>query len=240
MGIFENLHDTESPQLFSTRIKEATLEHYGFAGPAIIDLLVEQVGLATLLRGIRTSIDQFVAANVPGNASGQVHRVAKRFALLAAVGELAIERGIIPWTAGEATQGVLTCFQAWLESRGGVHDSESEQAVAVVRQFFELHGESRFSQWPSDLASNYEVRTINRAGFRKATDDGRNEFYVLPEAWKNEVCRGLNSRQVTKVLMEKGLILPANDGKPTQSIRLPGLGVNRVYVISPDILGLAQ
>lgn len=241
MGLFENLHGSESPQLFSARIKQQTGEYYGFAGPAIVSLLVEQDDLKPFLTSVNRAIEQFVSDNVPSNASGQVYRVAKRFGLLATVGEIAIEHGILPWPPGEAITGVRTCLQSWMDARGGIEETEAEQAVAAVRHFLELHGESRFTQWLVGIDNNGAGNTINRAGFRKTTDDDRTMFYVLPEVWRTEVCQGLNPRQVARIMLDRSFLIPGTDGRATQSVRLPGLGeTKRVYVISPDILGSAM
>ena len=60
---------------------------------------------------------------------------------------------------------------------------------------------------------------------------GEREFLVLPEAFRREVCQGFDEKTVKQVLIGSGLLLPGNDGKPTQVARLPGLSPSRVYVI---------
>lgn len=237
LGLFQNIHDVDTPQAFATSIKSATLEFYGVAGPAFVQALTSSTTQSDLILQIRQRVDQFVGANVPADASGQVHRVGRRFGLLAAVGETAIGLGILPWPEGEAISGARACFQSWVDGRGGVGNQEAEQAIAQVRRFLELHGESRFTLWNEGLDSDATSRTINRAGFRKVTDDDRTEYFVLPEAYRTEVCAGLNPTQVTAALRDRGLLVLSNDGKSLRQERPPGLGSMKVYRIKADILG---
>ncbi len=236
MGLFENLHGTETPQGFAARIKGITAEYYGVAGPAFVEKLMEQGTGAALVEDISRGITQFVAASVPADASGQVHRVGRRFGILAAVGEAAIAAGILPWPAGEAVTGTRSCFQSWLDNRGGAGNQEAEQAVTQVRRFLELHGASRFTNWDHHEDDYQSSTTFNRAGFRKLNDQHEFEYYVLPEAFRTELCAGLNPKQVTQALMAKGFLELGTEGKPQKQVRLPGMTSMRVYVIKAQIL----
>ena len=242
-GLFENIHGSASAQQFATELKRTTAEFYGVAGPAFVAALADAKHQAELLDSIRKDIEAFANSYVPTGSCGQVLRVGKRFALMAAVGELATRLSILPWQEGDATSAARTCFMAWIDGRGGVSNQEADQAIAQVRRFLETHGESRFTAWDemSDSYDGYDARsrTINRAGFRKVTDDGRIEFYVLPEIFKTEICGGLNPKEVTKALRDSEFLVVGNDGKSTKQERLPGVGSVKVYRIKPDILGEA-
>ena len=242
MGLFQDIHGLATPQAFATRIKEATLASYGIAGPAFVEAIMAATSQTEFISQIQQGIEQFVGANVPADASGQVHRVGRRFGLLAAVGEAAIGLGILPWPEGEAISGARACFQSWVDGRGGVGNQEAEQAINRVRGFLELHGESRFTEWESvsEHYANSISRTINRAGFRRVTNDGRTEFYVLPQAYRTEVCAGLNPTQVTQALRERGFLVIGSDGKSLKQERLPGLSSMKVYRIKPEIFGSAD
>jgi putative DNA primase/helicase len=73
---------------------------------------------------ITPAIDQWMQQHMPKNAGGQIDRVARRFALAAIAGEMATDAGLTGWSKGEASQGAATCFNAWLESFGGIGDCE--------------------------------------------------------------------------------------------------------------------
>ena len=100
-------------------------------------------------------------------------------------------RNLTGWQPGAATQAARKCFQAWIDHRGGAGAQEERHALAQVAQFFELHGESRFSNL--DSTDSREPRTINRAGFKRTTTGGTAEYFVLPEVWRAEVCAGIDA-----------------------------------------------
>src|SRR5262249_593613 len=103
-------------------------------------------------------------------------------------------------------------------------------ALAQVRHFFELHGESRFSPWQG---SQEQSKTINRAGFRR-----NGEFFVFPEAFRQDICVGLNYRYVINLCLEKGWLLPVVLGRAVSSHRMPDTNkTRRVYHFSDKVLG---
>ena len=81
---------------------------------------------------------------LPPQADGQVGRVAARFALVAAAGELATALEILPWPQGEASFAAARCFDDWLAARGGHGPEEITEGIRRVRSFLEMHGSSRF------------------------------------------------------------------------------------------------
>ncbi len=176
---------------------------------------------------------EFMAKHVPEGASGQVLSVAGRFALIAAAGTLATAFGILPWPEEEADRAAGLCFKAWLDKRGGAGAMEFETGLAQIRRFLEAHGSSRFQT----IGEDGEAKIINRAGFRKKGDDGRWEYFVLPEVWKSEVCAGQDTRALAKELRQRGLLVPdGSDGKLQARHKLPGLGTKRCYHLSAQIV----
>ncbi|MGV2861000.1 hypothetical protein ACNPNQ_23195 [Serratia odorifera] len=112
--------------------------------------------------------------------------------------------------------------------------------MARLRQVIERFGESRFTWWESAAAKidEHGPRTIDRLGFRKTLEHGMgddmhttNTYYVLPEAWRAEIFKGMNISAVNKELLQRGVLEPGSDGKAYSSIRLPGLGRQRCYVV---------
>ena len=230
MGLFENLHGDPTPAAFAERLKVAAEGHYGTAFPALLERLIPEIGeLPELLRAGRA---RFLAEALPTGASGQAHRVADRFALVALAGEVATDLGITGWPEDEAWRAAVTCFRAWLAARGGAGSLEPESMLAAVRRFLELHGESRFAELTRGGAlvdaDRYPVR--DRAGFRRAVEEST-EFLVLPEVWRAEVCAGLDPKATASLLAERGALRGEKPGHLTVRERLPGLGRVRVYAI---------
>lgn len=220
-GVFESLHGYSDGAAFANAIMEAVREYHGIAGRKYIACLSEDFDMVR--SAVDATIDAFVEEYVPKGSSGQVKRVGRRFGLVAAGGELAIHFGITPWEKGSAISAVGKCFQDWLEHRGDDQDLEEKKLIAKIQFFFEMHGNSRFTDWYDD-----EAKTYNRAGFKKIEGD-RTEYYVLEEVFKNEVCHGSDWRQAAKLLIKKGYLKPSSDGKSTRAESLPRMGKVRCY-----------
>lgn len=259
-GIFEDLHQYAGGAVFSRAITEAASKDYGTAALGFLHKLVQRPpdwAANAVKRGQR----EFRAAHVPADAGGQVERAALRFALVGTAGEMATDWEITGWKPGEAVAAAAICFKAWLGQRGSSGNLEESQMLAQVRRFFELHGESRFSDWerPASDTSQHPPRTINRAGYRKHSDakdaqgnkiyldgvdgDGfertakETEYYVFRETFISEVCQSFDYRAVCKLLVRLGSLMP--DGKGyTRKERLPGgEGESRIFRITPKLWG---
>lgn len=232
LGLFDTLHDAPSAATFANRLKEATNRHFGHVGPAFVERLLtmreEWPALATAVKDLGVQL-------AGEGADGQVQRVARRFALVTAAGELATRWGLTGWPPGTATKAAKDCFDAWVKTRGGKGNLEPKQVITQLRGFLEQHGESRFAPW--DDANRV---THNRAGFRREADDGRTRFFVLREAMRREVLAGMNTTDALRTLVDAAVLEPSADGKTTRVERLPGLGNTRCYVILPTIWDAAH
>lgn len=225
MGIFETLHRLSSAAALASKIKEASDKHYGTIGKKWLSYLV--VYRAKLEALIAEGIKGFLIEALPTGATGQVERVARRFALVAVAGELATSYKLTGWQKGEATHAALTCFATWLDGFGGNGNREERAILSQVRGFLEAHGASRFE----DESAAVDQRIPNRVGFYRTKQNGEREFLIPTEAFRREVCKGLDDKTVIRVLIKSGLLIPAKDGKPSHVVRLTGLGTPRVYVI---------
>ncbi|MGA4104370.1 DUF927 domain-containing protein [Ralstonia nicotianae] len=226
MGAFESLNDHVSAADLAQAINDNAQRFHGAVGIAFIRTIVaDRAGLPKLLN---EGIAEFVADVAPTGADSQVLRVARRFALVAVAGELATHYGLTGWQAQEAVQAAKVCFASWLEAFGGTTNRETRSILAQARAFFESHGSSRFE----DINATHDQRIINRAGFYKTDDNGTRIYFVLPEAFKNEICKALDHKTVERTLLAKGWIKKGGDGRPTDKPNLPGMGRTRCYVFT--------
>jgi uncharacterized protein (DUF927 family) len=247
MGVVQHLHGRPNAAVFTDEIRAAALPNHGHAGRAFLAKLVEDraadpVALRGALEELRAA---FLREHLPEGATGQVISVAKRFAFYAAAGELAREYGVLPWPEGEAMRAAGACLAVWLEERGGAGPAEIDAAMAQVRAFFETNGESRFTKVTSATAKEAsaaldEPRTISRAGFRRRVPDesGGWEYLVLPQAWKAEICKGLDAKKTADLLIERELMIKPSDYPRHRAdlITITGEGKRRVYRVSGKIL----
>lgn len=234
LGCFENLHGFENGHEFAKALGVAANKHYGTAFPSFIESVLKH--RETLRESLSDARQKFEKATLSQTASGQAQRVASRFALAGAAGELATEWGITGWEPGASMQAAVTCFKAWLQSFGGEGSKEERAMIEQVRHFLELHGEARFTD--SDRANaddSHAPKTLNRAGFRKKNHKEELEFFCLPEVFKTEICKGFDSTSVARLLIDRGCMRPGDGRNLATNKRLPGCGVQRVFHILPAI-----
>lgn len=260
MGAFEDIHQQASAAAFATHLTREAAACHGAPGVAFIEWAAAH--WAELPRRLREGVQAIAAQWMPEGASGQVQRVASRFALVAMAGELATEAGLTGWDYMDATWAAGQCFDAWLHARGGAGNGEVRAMLRQVRRFMEVSGEGRFTWWHR-AADDHSAKTLQRAGFRRMlNEDGEPiktnaqhlgefgdhmapaqgeavsvEYFILPEVFRAEVCQGFDPEAVCRVLVAHEC-LKTEAGRFTVKARLPGLGPSRCYHIPPAIFAL--
>ena len=140
--------------------------------------------------------------------------------------------GLTGWGKGAATWGAGECFAAWLAT-WGTDNKEEQRLVQQVREFFEKHGDSRFTPMYNTTGApeaNNDRTTINRAGFRQVNAAGEMEYFVLPESFR-EICSGFTVKQAAGWLAARCILTPGTD-KSSKLMRLPGMDRTRAYHIT--------
>lgn len=242
LGVFEEIHGEANGADFARALDRALRQYYGTAFPVFLDALVRQQGdIADTLREARKV---FARRYLTEDASGQARRVADRFALVGAAGELATRMGITGWQGGAAILAAGVCFAAWLSQRGGEGNQEERAMLAQVRGFLERHGEGRFTDWGRPVAKDdHAPRVQNRAGWRRRVegesslpDEATTEYLVYPTVFKEEVCKGFNASAVAKLLAARGYLkTEPSGGKLAPKFKPPGESHQRMYHVLPSI-----
>lgn len=234
-GVFDELHGFADGNRFSTELKHRAAQNTGAVADAFLTMLC--VNREAVIERVIEARKCWVIEHVPADVDGQVHRVGQKFALVAAVGELAIASGILPWPAGAAEKACAGLLSDWLAARGGTKAHEVRDAERRLRAFIAEHGGARFEPvWLDTAGDPPDRKTINRAGFKRMADAGTWEYFVLPSVFEKEVIAGLNKTLVKGHLASVGLILRDGAGKYTPSIRVPGHGQMRLYHVPSIIL----
>ncbi|MDP4075230.1 DUF927 domain-containing protein [Acidovorax sp. A1169] len=171
LGTFENLHDFAGGAAFSSHLTREAQVCYGAPGRAFLEWACDNAeGLG---KRVRARVQALARQWVPDGASGQVERVAARFALVGAAGELATEAQLTGWPVGESERAACVCFEAWMRARGGAGNGEVVSMLRQVRRFLESHGEGRFTWWHR-ASDDHNAKTLQRAGYRRLVDkDGK-------------------------------------------------------------------
>jgi putative DNA primase/helicase len=255
-GVFECLHDHPIPSDFAIQISKAVQVFHGAPGIEWLRLLTKHS--ASLPSTLEKRIDDLCSRMIPQSANGQVQRVGRRFALVAVAGEMATAAGLTGWPKGESERAAVTCFNAYVDARGGAGNSEVTAMLRQVRAFLEAHGEGRFTSWNRTKEESHAPKTISRVGYRRemgkdgeflpameygapradSGEERQNAYYIFSESFKGEVCKGFDPVAVARVLLEHGCLKP-DKGRPYDcKPRLPAIGLMRCYLITPDIFAL--
>ena len=167
-GAFDSLDGYKSGQALSDAMRKASVTSYGTAGPAFIRAIVEQREQTTTRA--REKIKDFEAGF--NGLSGEAGRVMRRFAIIAAAGELAIEADVAPWPAGSVTSAAQWAFRRWLKTYGSAKvEIEDRNAAQQICNELENYGDSRFDATHVDEKKDEKKEKTDAPDFDKAANE---------------------------------------------------------------------
>jgi putative DNA primase/helicase len=102
------LHQYASGHEFAQALSRACARYHGTAFEAFLSRLMHERG-PVLVDRIREQIRRFEREHLTDSAEGQARRVAARFGLIGAAGELARDWLELPWQRGEAMDAAGAC-----------------------------------------------------------------------------------------------------------------------------------
>lgn len=234
-GAFEELHGFTSGKEFAEHLEQASKQYHGAPFRDWIRYLTANLQDATHRAKILKK--EYERTLLPEGAGKQVGRIVDRFALLAVAGEMATEAGITGWQAGDAYNAAKTCVAAWLKDRGHAANQEEADALDKVRRFMTANQYTRFADWDDE-----KNRPANMVGYRRVVrgsnaTDAVTTFYVLSSGWK-EICGTSDVVKAAKLCRDEGwLDIDTGSTKNQKVIRLPEIGVKKVYVFNSDVIG---
>jgi putative DNA primase/helicase len=233
LGVFNKLSDDFDPGSLADQLKEEAVTNYGVAGPAFVKSLIEY-GDDKAVAFIDDMMKRFIEDADLGKMTPQVGRVANRFALTAAAGELAIEFEIVVWERNDVLNAAVHLFKDWVKNRGGSqYPAEIRDAIKRIRQMIASHGDSRFDP----VEGKTERPAINRLGWSQGAGADR-QWFILPETWVREFCQSANPTEVAKALEAQKMLARDPDGKHlSRAERIQGGRAQRVYVLTSAVLG---
>ena len=233
MGLFEDIHDSDSAEEFSRRLKDNSRAFYGAPFRAWIEQLVLDPAVCVDL--LRDYITEFEKKHCPAGGSAEVRRACHRLAIYAAAGELATRLGFTGWSPGSASWGCARCMESWMALRGGSGSFDAEQQIRQLRHFLQAHGPSRFQPWPTSMFASSSPLIRDCAGYRK---DGNYLFHT--EVFRKEVCQGYDPNQVCRLLAQRRYLIHPRGRfeKQFHNPNLPGntKGKMRFYAVRGSIL----
>lgn len=229
-GLFDQIDFAEDGAKQSRLLVERSNQSYGVAGMAWLNYLTSDK--KTAIATARQLLERYNLELIAEHKQGHIVRVANAFALIATAGELATQAGITGWQTGTAFNAVKTVFNEWVKDFEYVGDYQTKEYILHVKAFFEANESSRFEAITPD--PDHIEKILNRVGYWKI-ENGEKLFLVLPEQFKNEVCKGHDSRKVAKALLVEKL-LEHDTSKNTKTVRLPSrTKAIRVYAVKDTI-----
>ncbi|MDP5130542.1 MAG: DUF927 domain-containing protein [Paraglaciecola sp.] len=206
-GCFDDLHQFKSGAALADFLNQACEQHYGHLGTAFVRKLVE-ASPADLKKDFQLILQNFNAQ------SGQLGRIAKRFALIAFAAELAIKWQLLPWQQGHALLLCQQLFDVWLKSQPlGSH--EDEAIVSDFVDYIARFKDSRFSELYDE-----EQRVMARTGYF----ENKNErfVYYIPSAGMKDIFPGKDIKRVVKALEAAGCYVVRGKNEAAVNKRIHG------------------
>lgn len=235
-GIFKNLHEFQDGNSLSTHLRQAADQFCGTPIDSLIRFLTaSRDGQDSSVKVIKDLREDWLVKYASAYTEGQVQRCAKKFALLAAVGEFAVYTGLLNGFSlqadnepflGEVSEAMFEIFKSWIKTRGGDESHELIEIKDQLVNYIMEHGSSRFeNSWDG------QDKVINRVGFRRKTD-GYTQYYFEKNQFKKEILKGKSVSYIQR-LIDDGYLTGSKYG---DTIRLTENSLMRLLVVSPDIL----
>ena len=213
LGAFDQLNGFANSGQLAEAMEAAAIQNHGVVGRAFVErIAVQRTEITARLR----SAIKTIHASLPEGASGQVRRVAARFAMAAEALEIATDEGLTGWGQGDGLAAVMDCFASWL-SRYGIGNREDEQIIERAEAWFGAHAFSRFI----DCLNASQADVHNCAGYRKKDGAGATFWLVFPGTFSDEITAGFDKTAAGDVLEKAGLLQKGSDGKATSKHRTP-------------------
>lgn len=191
----------------------ASRKCYGTAGPEFARRLIEYIekdhgGVEKFQQELSNRVEEWVDKNVGSDAPNPVRRVARRCALVAQAGEIAIKLGVLPWEKETASKFVRICFDDW---RREYEEAERDGDLLAVPVAIFRANTSRFSvayEGTTDIAIEHErephigFAILERAG-------GATTRLLLSSGSFDEEARkqGHSARDIARAFRDAGLLM---------------------------------
>jgi uncharacterized protein (DUF927 family) len=240
LGIWESLNGSESPMALSEAVKASAKHHYGHAGPAFLDLLAADLKATTRLAAeladaCRTDLGR-------KGDTGQIARAARRFAVVAAAGELAALWGVVPWSPGAARQAAGALFKQWADAFGRTGLREEREvvrrlcgAIQSQRSMFAplREADTTDDAAPSEGGRDGEARSINTYGYWQLAGSEQS-FLFHTHGWE-QVLSGLDPIGAAQMVNRLGFLETDGDSRLKKSVKVRRQK-QRVYSVKASIL----
>ncbi len=216
---FDDTHGRDGKG-FREELGRCAREYHGTAGPAFVESLVKDLDSRDLVEEFARYQEQFKAKN------SQAGRVSDRFAVMAMAGEMAIEYGVLPWTAGTALEACQLLFGEWL-AMAGSGNAEDRQILTSLSEYLDTYGDSKFADFTFQNPENGGSNELS--GYYRM--EGGSRMYMLYTAALKKAVPNFGPDRVCLALKEAGALITHSDGRNQKVVTIPNRGQARMYNI---------
>ncbi len=223
LGIFDSLVLANRPEEQSDVLTKLTGQYYGSAGTSWLNHIT--LNEEAVIVEASEIIEEFMSSY--NHVKSQAYRVGKRFAVVAAAGELATKAGITGWQDGQAIAASKICFDNWLDNYGYDGKQEDRKIISQIACYLEKYAGSRFQN-----LENSKQKINNRSGYYKKDED----LYLFSVNAFKEICLPYSKRQVLNVLKEHDLIKCNEDKRVTLKLNNRNIDYDRAHAVKGNIM----
>ena len=226
--MYSDLHGHDSHSSFSAALLRNSEKYREVAGSAYVKHLADnQIQLRKTLPDEIQIIEEQVISAIELDSPSAIERdIAKRMAIIAAAGELAIRAGIFPFKAGDAIKAAKYCYRAWYDHELKAAE-QREPAFPSLKSFFARTKASALSQ------ENYENSEIVLFW---SVVDGTDSLLIQPEYFERTLCSTFGKKAGLNALEKRGLLIRGSGKRPTRQVHVQGLGKCSFVAIRASIL----
>lgn len=228
-GIFENLHGFGNGAEFSSYLNRASVTYYGAAIREFIQYAADYYDhVKDVIEEARVNFFQHY---VDPKASGEVFRVAEKFALVGTGGFLATKIGLTGWQTGEVKSVTIRLFNEWLDRRGGIGAFDVSEGCRKIIAAIDKRAHSDFH----DLDDALKPKPQTRIGYKRQSDEGGTEF-IFTSTQFADLCKGYNQKRILSELENLGFLITYSEARSKQlMVALPDFkNRQRCYVLMLD------
>lgn len=229
-SLYENLHGCIDGAQLSNTLSERAKQYYGTALRSFLEHLCKEPDMYA--KRVVKEMEIFVTTHCPTDASGQVQRVCRKFALIASVGELAIEFGVFPYEKEEPSKAAVRWFHIWLTRRAGIGNLEVEKALKAIQETIELQGATHFVDTVHDSHVGYIQ--AGYLGYRWK-DGGQHVYFILAPHF-TRLCGNANKASVETELKKRGMVKLNQQGSIMETKSVKGENHRGIGILIPTLL----
>lgn len=217
-GIYESIPQGFTASQYADHLKDNCAQYYGVAERVFLKKLTAEMSsdLESLRQQINSAIKEFLEYHSVDHANGSEMRLAKRFALAYAGGQLAAKYGVLPFDDDTVIAGVSACYRDTIARRPQTHSDLIEEATNALLN--ELKETTNFLD-VSHVEHGKTAEDIKSASGFIATYKGNKVRAMLPATLDELISACKIRKAVLKTLKEAGRLQLDANGRSTIQLR---------------------